>query len=145
MRKIALIISSVAIMGITACRGTKDEKPANNEKSEAITITGTTWQLQSLNGDSDLSSFTNGKPEITFTADNTVNGNGGCNTYSGSYKLDDTGNISISRIMSTKMYCNGVPESEYYKVLESADTINIGEELVIKSNGNITATFKAKE
>ncbi len=57
-------------------------------------------------------------PDIAVTAffsgkDKTVSGSGGCNTYSGTYKLDGLTLTINNDIISTEMYCgDGVSEQE---------------------------------
>ncbi|PWB54460.1 MAG: hypothetical protein C3F13_06815 [Anaerolineales bacterium] len=88
-------------------------------------LAGTSWEVIAYN---------NGKQAVTsvlagttlsadFGEDGTLSGSSGCNSYSGSYKLDGK-NISIGPLVSTKMYC-GEPagamdqETQFLLALES--------------------------
>jgi len=82
-------------------------------------LTASTWQLSEMNGKSiDATGYSRGLPEVSFTTDNKVSGNSGCNGFSGSYNLNDTGGMNISRVMATKMYCDGVNEGDFFAALE---------------------------
>jgi len=79
---------------------------------------------------------------LTFFADGTVAGNGGCNNYNGPFVLSSEitpkgKGISIGPLVSTKMYCQAYADQEtmYLNILQKAMAYNV--------NGNqlsITAT-----
>jgi copper homeostasis protein (lipoprotein) len=82
------------------------------------------WKLTELNGKA--VTFKEGfkkEPHIIFKSnDNRVNGNGGCNSFSGSYELRTGGRITMSQMISTMMACPDMEtESQFFKVLAKAD------------------------
>ena len=118
----------VALM--SACSCTKDKV----SKSD---LTETVWQLKSLNGSTDLSSFSREIPFIKFDGDSRISGNTGCNNYSGAYSnLTDEGTISFSKIITTKMYCEGVPENAFLQVLDKVDSVKKNNEELIFMDDN---------
>ena len=91
-----------------------------------------------LIGDWVVTGFNNGKGGVqspavgttltaTFTADS-VAGSSGCNTYSGSYKLDGT-NVTIGPLASTQMACDQAvmdQEAAFLTALQTPSTVEQG-------------------
>jgi heat shock protein HslJ len=94
------------------------------------------WKLTELNGKPLGTDRTfNKEPHVIFKmTDNRVIGNGGCNSFTGSYELKDPNRITISKVAATQMACmnNMDIESQLFKVLETADNYNlVGDTLVL--------------
>jgi heat shock protein HslJ len=121
-------------------------------KAQKQDLAGTSWEVITYN---------NGKQAVTsvmagtsltadFGADGTLSGKSGCNSYSGSYKVEGS-KISIGPIASTKMYCNepaGVMEQEtqYLLALESAATYRIeGNSLELRTQDGALAVQLASK
>lgn len=123
MKKL-IIISSIflSLVLLTAC-ACKTGKTASVSK-ESITSTG--WELSKMNGkDVTAMDFPNGMPNAIFTSDDKISGNGGCNRYGGSYTLDAESKLTLSKLISTKMFCQGVAEDSYLKALNRANRAKI--------------------
>jgi copper homeostasis protein (lipoprotein) len=93
------------------------------------------WKLTELNGKPLGTDRTfNKEPHVIFKmSDNRMIGNGGCNSFTGSYELKDPARITISKVVATQMACmnNMDIESQLFKVLETADNYNlVGDTLV---------------
>ncbi|MBY8962092.1 META domain-containing protein [Flavobacterium sp. D11R37] len=117
MNKILGIIAVAAF--VTGCGSTKGDTLQQM-------LTTSTWELQSIQGKrATMEDFANGMPYVNFTADYKINGKGGCNNFSGSYNLNEEGGINISRLVSTKMYCEGVRENDFLELLETSDAVNV--------------------
>ena len=72
---------------------------------------------------------------IEFTSDGKLNGNVGCNSFGGEYKVDGK-SITFGPIMSTMMACEGVGEQEMTTVAvfqKSAKFVLDGDKLTITS------------
>ena len=110
-------------------------------------LTQRVWQLQSLNNNTDLSAFSREIPYIKFDEDGRVSGNTGCNNYSGAYNnLTEQGAISFSKVMATKMYCEGIPENEFLKALDETNGIKKEkDELVFLKDNTTVMIFVAKQ
>lgn len=90
---------------------------------------------------------------LTFNADGTLTGYGGCNNYFGSYTLTGTttkfGNgITVGPLASTKKYCeiNGQQETTYLAILQDtmAYSVNINKlTLTDKSNNALVYEIPA--
>ncbi|PZR21877.1 MAG: hypothetical protein DI539_06935 [Flavobacterium psychrophilum] len=140
MKKIMLAFSILFVTVVmTGCKCTKGTVSKD-------TLVSSGWELSAMNGEKVLTSkFPNKLPTITFTTDNKVNGNGGCNGYGGSYTLDADGKLTLGQMMSTKMFCQGVAEDEYMKNLSKADKAKIEEKnLVLYSGNNAVLVFVPK-
>ncbi len=98
------------------------------------------WKLVELNGKT-IPKTDGGEREahmILKQADNKVFGNGGCNSFSGSYTLIKGNNIRISSILSTKMACENVNfENEFFTVLSTADSYMQRNDSLLLSKGNL--------
>ena len=84
---------------------------------EKFELTGTYWKLIRLNGQPVKS--TNREPFIKLNTDNSVTGNGSCNTFHGKYEISDGTKIKFSPFAMTRMACIGDnTEPEFMQVLE---------------------------
>lgn len=137
-----LFISLGIVLFVTAfisCRSTKATMPVD-------VLTSGTWELSTLNGTTvQASDFGRSLPYISFSTDNKVTGNGGCNTFSGSYNLNDEGGINISQVIATKMYCEG-KEPEFFTALNNANmTKAVDDKLVLLNGMKEVMTFIRKK
>lgn len=82
------------------------------------------WKLIELNG-KPVAASQNPKKEahmILKKEGNTVNGNGSCNSFRGSYEVTDGMKIKFSKVAATLMACPDMQvEDGFFKVLEMAD------------------------
>lgn len=116
-----ILILTVFALALVSCNTTK--KTSNQDTNAQIT--DTTWELVELDGSKIDQTDTEGK-KIQFTLNSTdqrVFGNSGCNSFNGSYNLEDGMRIKFSQIASTRMAC---PESEIneQEVLDVFNTAN---------------------
>jgi heat shock protein HslJ len=84
-------------------------------------LVNTSWTVASVAG---VPTNGNARPTMTFAADGTVNGNTGCNQYSGVFRTDGSA-ISITKVVSTMMMCagdGGQVEAVFLKGLNGAAT-----------------------
>jgi heat shock protein HslJ len=103
-------------------------------KNENITFTDTKWKLVKLMG----KDITNSEAFISFaTEENRVFGNAGCNTFSGTYNIENELQLKLSKIATTMMACPDMTvEDQFMKVLNTADNFSL--------NGNTMSLNKAK-
>lgn len=90
--------------------------------SPAQSLSGSSWRLVELNGQK-LPEGVN----ITLAFDDeTIEGSGGCNSYSGSYERSDS-NLTFSDVTSTLMYCedSSTFETDYFNALKSVGTFEL--------------------
>mgnify|MGYP002640626676 CR=1 FL=1 len=72
---------------------------------------------------------------LSFTADGSVHGHAGCNGYGGAWRLEETGDIQIGPLVSTRMACSspeGVMQQEqrFMRALETTHEVTrLGEQL----------------
>lgn len=91
-------------------------------KNSSPKLTGTSWNLQTF------AVGPNPQPlpkevQITATFDQErISGKGGCNNYGGAYSTGDKSSLSISGIISTKMFCDMAMkwETMYFSMLEKS-------------------------
>lgn len=115
---------------------------------QTVSIKNKYWKLIELNGKSidNLSGF-NKEPHIIFSFnENRVSGNAGCNSFNGNYELTGSNKLDISKIASTKMYCDKISvEEEFFNVLEISDSYQLIDEenMNLLYEGKVTAKFVA--
>ena len=108
-------------------------------------IAGMRWKLVELNGQPVSVLPPNGKePFILFeTATNKVTGNGSCNSFGGTYTLQQNNSIRLSQLFSTKMACNSLDtETQFMKALEATDRYAIVNDTLTFHKGAIAPMAK---
>jgi|GEM_PF-2897993 len=104
---------------------------AHGQMSTDSDLVGTQWELESIDGESVLDGTS---VTLSFGEDARASGSGGCNSYGGSYSINDT-SISFGQMISTMMACEeGIMTQEmaYFQALESASGISLeGDTLII--------------
>lgn len=106
------------------------------------------WKLVSIDGKTISPSDKQIKePHMILKAfDKSVNGNGGCNSFFGSYELAGENHISFSKIGATKMACqNMAVENVFFKALEQADQYTVVNDTLFLNNASkiLLARFEA--
>ncbi len=96
-------------------------------------ITEKYWKLTELNGKP--VKWVDGQSKeahfILKTYENKVQGNGGCNVFFGSYKLEEGNRIKFLQLASTMMACENMEtEGELMKVLDLADNYTISGDIL---------------
>ncbi|MGM8363498.1 META domain-containing protein [Flavobacterium sp. ARAG 55.4] len=102
-----------------SCNSTKKVK---DDKTNAVTEKY--WKLIEIRGQKvTADNFAKEPYLILKSTDNRVNGNGGCNSFSGEYELQKESNrIAFFKIASTRMACiKPTVEEAFFQVLETAD------------------------
>jgi heat shock protein HslJ len=107
-------------------------------KSNTVSLFGTYWKLVELNGTEP--GLTSREPHLVLNqSENKVNGNGGCNSFFGSFQHSEN-SIAFSNIGSTKMACPGLPvENEFFKTLQQVTKYRMkGDSLLLDDASAIT-------
>ena len=106
-------------------------------------LTGKHWKLQKLNGETlpktDREAF------IQFDEDKSVGGNSSCNTFRGSYEINED-KISFSPFAMTRMACIGNDtEQEFMNAIEQTNTFSVSanELIFFDESGKQLAIFEA--
>jgi heat shock protein HslJ len=103
-------------------------------------LANTSWTVISVSGQA---TAPEARPIMTFAADGTVTGSGGCNQYSGSFHTDGD-RIAFGPMSSTLMGCEGPrgqQEAAFLSSLQGAGTWRLADDgnLVIAGAGEIVA------
>ncbi|MEO6038691.1 MAG: META domain-containing protein [Saprospiraceae bacterium] len=128
MRNFLITIALAAIFGSYAC----------TDKTVVASIDNTSWQLKKIvEGTTTQIPPAGVKTTANFNAGK-ITGNGGCNTYNGSYVLSGNRLTFGSDVISTKMFCQAANDWEmrYFHALHG--------ELQWKISGN-TLTLQGVE
>jgi heat shock protein HslJ len=123
------LIILFAFSSLLSCNSTK--KSTNTDMSSAnpnSELTETYWKLTELMGEP-IVTTTGTKTEMRMLLKkegNQVSGNGGCNSFRGSYTLLEGNRLSFSQLVGTKMACiNMEKELTFMEVLQKADNYSI--------------------
>lgn len=136
--KSSLIVLAFATITLAGCG---DINPKGNTTNEADklakmdntahdnTITEKYWKLIKLEG-REVTMATNQEKEIYFTlktGENRVQGFAGCNTFNGTYMLEEGWRLRFSPLATTMKSCPDVDvdESELFEVFELTDNYSI--------------------
>ncbi len=116
--------------GSSASGGVSD--PGAGDEDAGGALTGVTWVLESLGPAASPDAVAEGS-EVTavFSADGSLNGNGGCNTYFGGYEAEGE-SLSVGAMGSTLMACadpEGVmaQETRFFGLMAVADSFAVGD------------------
>lgn len=125
--------TTLALIALTimSCNTSKKASSASSNTSEANAIENTKWVISTLEGQDITNPESNGR-DIHFTLnseDNRVNGYSGCNTFMGTYKIEQGNRISFSQMGMTRMACpdSEINEAQILKVFETADNFTIAD------------------
>lgn len=86
------------------------------------------WKLTELNGQPVTTEEQNREPHMILREEGArVHGNGGCNSFNGTYELQEGNRIRFSKMASTMMACPGDSdvEARFHQVLEQADNYSL--------------------
>ena len=120
---------------------------------ESKSLTETVWHLNAFltEGDSVVSTLAGSDITAVFGEDGSLSGSAGCNSYSGTYEVDDN-QIKIELGPLSMMFCEepeGVmdQESDYLEALQSVTQYKIqGEQLVMMDdNGQEVLQYRASD
>lgn len=109
-------------------------------------LANTKWVLTSFTDNGKENKVSNSRAFIKFDdSKKSVGGNGSCNNFGGSYTLDGN-NLSVSKVFSTKMFCQDVQKTEdsFLRLLETASRYEIkGDHLTIYNAQGAVLHFTA--
>jgi heat shock protein HslJ len=136
MKHIAIALTLLLTLSANKCR----------EKGTAMAdLKGTKWVFQTLAGNA-LSMPKGVETPWLQLADGGVQGHGGCNRLMGGYEQDGA-KLRIMDLASTKMYCDGVMDTEntIKSTLGEVDAYPMnGEVLQLLGGGRVLATLKGE-
>jgi putative lipoprotein len=125
MKKILLPVVLIGLLFFISCSSSKVQ---NNGGS----LTANKWEVVTIAGKTlDANATKMGIPFVVFSSDSRFNGNTGCNTFVGTYKLEN-GKLSLEPGAITKMFCMDAPEMEFLSAIKQTNGYKIaGGELIL--------------
>ena len=153
--KTKIVLFALIATIILSCNNQKkkdiDIKQSDETSEMSVSIEDSRWVINTLDG-LDISKTATNEQEIFFILNSKtkrVSGNAGCNTFMGSYTLEEGNSISFSPLATTRMICpdSNINESQVLKIFETVDnyTINNGILSLHKDKNKPLATFKKVE
>lgn len=149
MKRLLFVFMMCLSVGILAqsCKSSQQQKVENISDLRGMgnieIDLGGTWILKSFDGQNVNEVFKGKTPTMTLNfEENRVNGNGGCNTYSGKFSYKD-GVFSAPNVAATMMACfQQNRESDYFAMLGGQNTVKvINGVLTFMSGGKTVAEF----
>lgn len=144
-----LVLNYLALVTLALfCINCNNSKKAVTGKTDALInapLSGIYWRLTELIGQPvTASADAHREAFIKFNpVEKSVGGNGGCNTFGGSYQLTGSSQISFGPIMSTKMYCEDAKyENLFFDILSKADNYFINGDTLFLRNAGMDSTAK---
>ena len=132
-----------------SCTSTKNNitnGDASNNSKVALSapLLETHWKLVELDGKVIQDTATNKEMYMMLKkVESRVEGDGGCNAFSGTYKLEKNNTISFSQFISTKMWCHGIDyETAFFKTLSTADHYYINGDTLSLTKGKLVRVAK---
>jgi heat shock protein HslJ len=141
-----LVLFVIAVICISACTS---NKPGIKTRAASFSdLTGKYWKLTSLDGKIYVKdSLSEAEPHIMFKSeDNSLAGNGGCNTIYAKYRTGDKNKISVYDLISTKRACdNMIFEMKVFDALKETDSWQVKNDTLLLQNSRqeILAGFVA--
>ena len=111
--------------------------------AQKTSLYNTKWSLKKIYTESNVEEVLT-KYFIKFNAEKkSAGGNGGCNSFGSSFTVNDK-TISFKKIFSTKMYCEGLQQTEdaFLKQLEKVNRFEVkGKKLFFYHDENVVLEF----
>jgi heat shock protein HslJ len=141
MKKISLVWSLIILL--TSCSSSQ------MSLTEAMNLLNGTWTLQSLNGQSELTTlFSNQLPSLQFdTQAMRISGSDGCNRLSGPLRVEDGNQIRFDQLAGTKMACEGQGSDVFLNALNKVTTFQLdkGTLKLLADGQEVMSLVKAKQ
>lgn len=133
---------------LPACKQTAktgSETPQPTTQAPDAPLIGTRWLLRTLDGKPAEPKNARQEPHLVFASGLVLNGSGGCNNLSGSYKVEQD-RLTVSNLGSTKMMCPDAMavEQGFMDALRKTQNFRIkGNTLTLLASGKALATLEA--
>ena len=106
LQQLGTVVSQVSTDSVLVLNLQQDSGSMVFEPQPALSLSGTNWQVQSYNNG--RGGVTTLLPETEMTAtfgeDGVIDGSSGCNSYSGTYSVDES-SVSIGPLTTTRQAC----------------------------------------
>ena len=131
--KLITFISVGTFIVLSAFVMKKPAIPAGREKiTQTTSLYDTKWYLKKIHTDAGVEEM-NTKAFIKFNQEKkSAGGNGSCNSFGSDFTINKN-EISFKNIFSTKMYCEGVQQTEdlFFKQLEKVNKFEIKDKTLL--------------
>jgi heat shock protein HslJ len=137
-----LLIAVAALLAAGCAPASTGGEPAPTGQPS---LPGTGWVLSAFGAPGNMElSLRDHLPTLWF-ADGELRGSAGCNTYTGSYTATPEGELSISGLANTEMYCTdeGVMDQEeaFLETLRLAETYELDDRTLTITGGDRMLIF----
>ncbi len=136
-----LLISCKSTQNTTTNSGTKQ---TGTQQATELFIESNQWELTHFNNQSPAEAgFSDRTPNLVINMqEHKAGGFSGCNSFGGSVLVEEN-TITFSQVFSTKMFCEGIPEPEFFQLLDNTLSFSIANNtLTFKKENQVVMVFK---
>ena len=144
MKRIIFILPAI-ILFMFSCKSTH-KASAQTATQKNMFVKETKWVMVSFHGKKPAEAgFRERVPYVVIDKEaGTISGNSGCNSFSGKAVIEGD-KMKAERIASTKAFCMGVPESEFFADLSELNTLKTEDnKLIFLKEGKVIMEFVAE-
>lgn len=143
--KIVWSLFFLLIIVILACKPSKNATVSQATTSNDVSYIQGEWRLSSWQTKENTPFFEASKIPSIQIGDEKITGFGGCNRFSASIHIDNN-KMEIGSVAATRMFCEGVPENEFFTILKGVNRFEITDKkLSIFDTENQNLIFKLVE
>ena len=145
MKRVFFILP-VLFLFTLSCRSTQKTQTVQ-EKTKFQFTKDVKWVMTSFHGKAPAEAgFKQKTPYVVIDKEaGSISGNSGCNSFSGKAELSNN-SLKAGRIASTKAFCMGVPENEFFTDLSEMSSYRIdGDKLLFLKGDDVLMEFKAEQ
>ena len=137
IRNILTVSVALILLALAACGGEQQSESA---------LEDATWELVHLNSTgSDEVAQPVAPISLTF-ANGEISGSAGCNSYSGSYELNDAAHVTIGAVAATEMACPDdavmAAEQDFLAALQGTALVEVDNGVLLLAFADVTLVFQ---
>ncbi|MBI9065172.1 MAG: META domain-containing protein [Marinilabiliaceae bacterium] len=145
-----LFIALIAFPLLISCKSTQNtsnnssNEQMRTQKASEVFIETNKWELTRFNEQSPAEAgFADRTPNLVINMqESKIGGFSGCNSFGGKVAIEEN-KITFNQVFSTKMFCEGIPEPEFFKLLNNTLTYSIANNtLTFKKDSKVVMEFK---
>jgi heat shock protein HslJ len=137
------ILIALSVISCKTSKSTSQSNPQKGATSQQLFLKSNKWILVSFQGQTPTEAgFKERIPFVILSKDESrISGFTGCNSFGGELTLTDS-SLKTGMLMSTKAFCQGVPEPQFLKFIETANRYEIvSKHLVLYQDENKLMKF----
>ena len=136
-RKILIALAALILLVMAGC---------GNDRADGPALENVTWELVHLNSTGSDEVAQPVAPITLIFAGGEISGSAGCNSYSGTYELNDASHVTVGPIAATEMACLDdavmAAERDYLAVLQGTALVEVDNGVLLLAFAGVTLVFQ---